>query len=293
MDVKDLKPKILPAICIGLVAFGLIVFIRGCFHGGPGKGFIEASGRIEGREYNVGTKVAGRVEEIDIREGQRVEAGELLAIVQSKQRVASLGAAEARLTEATANLGLAESEFERYDRLFKGNAIAKMKYDYVENRFVRAKEEFVAAQKEVEKMSADVEDTKITAPITGVVVTKIVRKGEVIAEGTPLATLVNMEDLYLKVFLVTDQAGKVSLGDEARIYPDAFPRDTFTAYVQQIGEKAEFTPKNVETKSQRAKLVFQIKLQVEENTDRKLKPGMPCSAIIRISDKASWRSVRR
>lgn len=293
MDLKNLVPKILPAIFIGLILVGLFVFVKGCFHGGPGKAFIEASGRIEGREYNVGTKVGGRIDDISISEGQNVEAGEVLAVVHSKQRVALLGAAEARLKEATSNLSLAKSEFERYDRLFKANAIAKMKYDRIENRYVQAKEDLVAAHREVDKMSADVEDTNIVAPISGTIVTKIVRTGEVVAEGTPLATLVNMDDLYLKVFLTTDRAGKVSLGDEAMIYPDAFPREKFEAFVQKVGQKAEFTPKNVETKSQRAKLVFEIKLQVKDNKSRKLKPGMPCDAVIKIDKKASWRSFRR
>lgn len=241
----------------------------------------------------MGTRVAGRVDEINITEGQKVEAGQVIAIIRSEQAKAMLGASEARLKEAKSNLELAKVKFQRYERLFKANAVAKMEYEYVENNYTAAKEDYTAAEKNVDKMRADVQDTEVVAPITGVVTTKIVRKGEVIAVGTPLATIVNMDDLYLKVFLVTDQAGKVTLGDEARIYPDAYPKQSFDAYVQKIGEKAEFTPKNVETKSQRAKLVFEIKLQVKDNSDRKLKPGMPCDAIIKIDKNASWRSVKR
>ena len=293
MDMKNLTPKILPAVFVGLVIFGIVVFMGRFSPGGVGKGFLEASGRIEGREYNVGTRVAGRVSEIDVTEGDKVEAGQVIAVIHSEQAHAMLGASEARRKEAESNLELAKVKFERYERLFKANAVAKMEYDNVENDYIAAQEDYVASQKHVDKMNADVQDTQVTAPITGIITTKIVRKGEVVAVGTPLATMVNMDDLYLKVFLVTDQAGKVSLGDEARIYPDAFPGEGFDAYVQRIGEKAEFTPKNVETKSQRAKLVFEIKLQVKDNTDRKLKPGMPCDAIIRIDKDASWRSVKR
>ena len=293
MEMKNVFPKILSFVFVALVIYGIFVFARGCSGAGVNKGFIDASGRIEGREYNVGTKISGRVDEIFIKEGQNVELGERLAMIYSKQSAALFEAAEARLKEADANLNLAKIEFERYERLFKANAVAKMEYDHVENSFIRAREEAIAAQKEVDKTGADVEDTKIVAPLSGTVVTKIVRKGEVIAAGTPIATIINMDDLYLKVFLTTETAGKVSLGDEARIYPDALPGKPFDAYVEFIGEKAEFTPKNVETKSQRAKLVFEIKLKIVDNKARMLKPGMPCEAVIKIDRNVSWPSYHR
>jgi len=293
MDIKSIVPKILPAVFIAFVAAGLVVFIGGYFGKGVSKSFLKVSGRVEGREYNVGTKMSGRVGEMFVSEGQNVEAGQNLAIIFSKQREALLAAANARLKEAEANLNLARVKFERYERLFKANAIAKMEYDRIENGFIRATEDMVAAGKESENRLADLDDTLIVAPITGTVVTKIVRKGEVIAAGTPLATLIDMDDLYLKVFLTTDFAGKVNLKDEARIYPDAFPNVAFDAYVDKIGEKAEFTPKNVETKSQRAKLVFEIKLKVKDNSSRRLKPGMPCEAVIMIGKNARWSSFKR
>lgn len=291
--MKNIFPKILPAIFIALILYGLFVFASGCMGPGTKSGFIEISGRLEGREYNVGTKVSGRVDEIYIKEGQVVEAGELLAVIYSKQSAALYEAAEARLKEAKANFDLAKIEYDRYERLFKASAVAKMEFDYVENRFLRAREAMTAAQKEVDKLGADIEDTKIVAPLAGTIVTKVVRKGEVVAAGTPIATIINMDDLYLKVFLTTELAGKVSLGDEARIYPDALPGKSFDAYVEFIGEKAEFTPKNVETKSQRAKLVFEIKLKVVDNKERFLKPGMPCDSVIKIDRNVSWQSYRK
>jgi len=228
-----------------------------------------------------------------VSEGQNVELDQDLAVIYSKQREALLEMSNARLKEAQANLDLASVKFERYERLFKANAIAKMEYDNIENKYIRAAEDLVAAGKESENRKADLEDTLIVAPITGTVVTKIVRKGEVIGVGTPLATLIDMDDLYLKVFLTTDFAGKVNLNDEAKIYPDAFPKEAFDAFVDKIGEKAEFTPKNVETKSQRAKLVFEIKLKIKDNSSRKLKPGMPCEAVIKIGKNARWSSFKR
>lgn len=293
MEMKNIFPKILPLVFVALVIYGLVVFAQGCIGQKTSAGFTDVSGRIEGREYNVGTKVAGRVDELLIKEGQTVESGDPIAVIYSKQSTAIYESASAKLKEATANLNLAKTEFERYERLFKSNAVAKTEYDHVENAYIRAKEEEVAAQKDVDKASADIEDTKIVAPLSGTIVTRVVRKGEVIAAGTPIATIINMDDLYLKVFLTTETAGKVTLGDEARIYPDAFPGKSFDAFVEYVGEKAEFTPKNVETKSQRAKLVFEIRLKVSDNKERLLKPGMPCEGVIKIDRNVSWQSYRR
>lgn len=291
---KNKASMILLLIFITLILYGLIVFMGSCSRGTNLKrGFIEVSGRIEGREYHAGTRVAGRVDEMLVREGQEVEAGQGIAHIYSRQRLALLGQAEARVKETEANLRLAQIEYERYGRLFAAEAIPKMKYDRVVNNYTVTTEEVVAAKKELEKRRADLQDTAIVAPISGVVVTKIVRLGEVIAVGTPLVTVINMDELYLKVFLATDFAGKVSLGDEAKIFPDSLPSGSFDAYVDRIAQKAEFTPKNVETKSQRAKLVFEIKLKVMDNKGHKLKPGMPCNAVIKIKKNASWKSYRR
>ncbi|MFH1305180.1 MAG: efflux RND transporter periplasmic adaptor subunit [Candidatus Omnitrophota bacterium] len=277
-----------------LAIFGGIVFIGTYFAGRNERdGFLDVSGRMEGREYHAGTKFAGKVDQMWVKESQVVKAGQKIAHIHSPQLHAMIARAEARLRETESDLNLAELEYQRYARLFRERAVAKTEYDHVENRYVQAKENVVAAKREIDKLKADIEDTTIVAPISGVIVTKIVRKGEVIASGTPLVTIINMDDLYLKVFLSTDIAGKVNLGDEARVFPDALPDEEFKAVVDRIAEKAEFTPKNVETKSQRAKLVFQIKLKILENTDHRLKPGMPSNGAIKIDKKASWQSYQQ
>ncbi len=277
-----------------LVVFGGIVFI-GTYFGGRSEraGFLDVSGRMEGREYHAGTKFAGKVDQMWVKEGQTVEAGQKIAHIHSRQLHAIIARAKAHLREAESDLNLAELQYQRYARLFRERAVAKTEYDHIENQYIQAKENVIASKREIDKLNADLEDTTIVAPISGVIVTKIVRKGEVIASGTPLVTIINMDDLYLQIFLSTDIAGKVNLGDEARVFPDAMPDEEFKAVVDRIAAKAEFTPKNVETKSQRAKLVFQIKLKILENTNHRLKPGMPANGTIKIDKKASWQSYRQ
>ncbi|OGC08361.1 hypothetical protein A2230_00090 [candidate division WOR-1 bacterium RIFOXYA2_FULL_36_21] len=280
---------ILSAILFCIILYGLLVFAGNLF--GINKdtnGFIKISGRIEGTEYHAASEVAGKVINFNVEEGQSVIEGEKIAIIDSPQLNSIIGQAEAYLRKAELNLKLTKKEFDRATQLVKGNAIEKQSYDEVESKYLVAKEDFLAAKNQLEKLMADKADTVITAPTSGKIMTKIVQVGEVVGVGVPLVTIINMNDLFLKAFLPTEIAGKISLNDEAKIYSDAFPLEPFDAVVNKIAEKAEFTPKNVETKSQRANMVFEIKLKIKENKGYKLKPGMPAEAIIRIDKNVDW-----
>ena len=277
---KNKTRDIIVLIFILLMVYGLFVFIGMYFSGEDmRKGFMNVSGRIEGYEYHASTRASGKVLEMFVDEGDNVTQGQVIATIQSKQQ-------KALFEEANSKLHLAELEYNRYKNLFEKKAVAKNDYD-------RAKENYDVASETVARTKADLEDATVVAPISGTVVLKIVRPGEVVAAGTPLVTIINMNDLYMQIFLATDYAGKINLGDEAKIFPDALLKTDFLAYVNRISPKAEFTPKNVETKSQRAKLVFGMKLKVKENKGLKLKPGMPSSGVIKFAKKAKWNEYKR
>lgn len=287
-----LKPSIiLSAILFCIILYGVFAFMGNLLGlNGNNHGFVKISGRIEGTEYHAAAEVGGKVINLTIEEGQDVLAGQQIADIESPQISAILDKAKATLHKTELNLKLAKKEFDRASQLAQENAIEKKYYDKTESEYQVAKEEFLVAKNELQKLTADQADTVITAPISGKVVTKIVQSGEVIGIGVPLVTIINMDDLFLKAFLPTEIAGKISLNDEALIYADALPGEYFDAYVNKISAKAEFTPKNVETKSQRANMVFEIKLKIKENKGYKLKPGMPAEALIRTDKNVKWTS---
>lgn len=128
----------------------------------------------------------------------------------------------------------------------------------------------------------------ITAPIDGIVLTKNVEGGEVVAAGAAVYTLVNPGDMWLRVFIPEDQIGRVRLGQPAQITVDTFAGRTFPAHVSEIRSQAEFTPGNVQTKEDRVKLVFGVKLQLD-NRYGELKPGMPADATISVGQTAPAR----
>lgn len=131
-------------------------------------------------------------------------------------------------------------------------------------------------------------DLTITAPTNGTITTRMIDVGEVVAAGTPLLELVDLDRLYLKVYVPEVQIGKIRLGLPARIYTDAFPNQPYEATVKYISSKAEFTPKEVQTPDERVKLIFPVKLYLDENPDHRLTPGLPADAVIRWKDDVAW-----
>jgi HlyD family secretion protein len=167
-------------------------------------------------------------------------------------------------------------------------------------RKIRAKESEVAAlghrRDEADAALAEaesiLEDLTITAPTAGTVTTRMVDVGEVVSAGTPLLELVDLDRLYLKVYVPEILIGKLRLNLPARIYIDAFPEQPFEATVRYISSKAEFTPKEVQTPDERVKLIYAVKLYLEENPDHRLTPGLPADAVIRWREDEAWTRPR-
>jgi HlyD family secretion protein len=136
------------------------------------------------------------------------------------------------------------------------------------------------------------EDLTVVAPAAGIVTARLVEPGEVVAAGTPLLDLVDLDRLYLKVFVPEAQIGKLRLGLPARIHTDAFPDRPFPAVVLHIAARAEFTPKEVQTPDERVKLVYAVKLFLEANPEHRLTPGLPADAVIRWQEGVAWKRPR-
>jgi HlyD family secretion protein len=152
-----------------------------------------------------------------------------------------------------------------------------------------ARDHAEAALAEAESVRGDL---TVTAPTAGIVMTRMVDGGEVVTAGAPLLDIVDLDRLYLKVFVPEAQIGKLRLGLAARVHADAFPDRWFPATVRYIAARAEFTPKEVQTPDERVKLVYPVKLYLEANPEHRLTPGLPADAVIRWKDDVEWRAPR-
>jgi HlyD family secretion protein len=156
----------------------------------------------------------------------------------------------------------------------------------------RAEAEIRAAEESLAEAQSVLDDLSIHAPAAGVIVTRMVDVGEVVAAGAPLLEIVDLDRLYLKVYVPEFEIGKLRRGLKARIFTDAFPDEPFPAEVRYIASQAEFTPKEVQTREERVKLVYAVRLYLEGNPDHRLTPGLPADAMIRWREEAAWVSPR-
>lgn len=254
-------------------------------------GFASANGRLEAEYVDIASKLPGRVVEMLVEEGAMVRAGSVVARLDASEIEAQLRAAEAQVRraerlreQAQANVALrasertlARQELERASTLQQRGFGTDQLRDQRQSQLRTAEAAHTAALAAVEEAraaidaaNADVErlktvlkDTVLLAPIDGRVQYKLVRAGEVVAAGARVATLIDLSDIYMTVFLPAREAGRLNIGDDARLVLDPFPTYVIPATVSFVASDAQFTPKSVETKDEREKLVFRVKLRID------------------------------
>lgn len=283
-------------------------------------GFASGNGRLEATEVDVATKIAGRLAELGPREGDWVESGSVVGRLDADDLRAQLRAAEAQVVQAQkavdetragvrkskADATLAGKTLKRSEELVGRGFISRNKLDsdqtgmegamagmaQASSRVAEAEAAVATAHARVDSLRATLNDTSLKAPISGRVLYRLAEAGEVLAAGGKALTLVDLSDMYMTVYLPTDKAGQVALGAEARIVLDALAEQAIPATVSFVAPKAQFTPREVETRSEREKLMFRIKLRADPAwlaAHRDLaKGGMPGVAYVRLDANAAW-----
>ena len=155
-----------------------------------------------------------------------------------------------------------------------------------------AKSSVEANEGSVEKIEADIKDSALKTPRDGRVQYRVAQPGEVVPAGRPVLSLVDLSDVYMTFFLPTAYAGNVSIGEEARLILDAAPQYVIPAYISFISDVAQFTPKSVETATEREKLMFRIKAQIPKEFLKEhiaqIKTGLPGVAYLRLDPEKPW-----
>src|SRR5215472_947877 len=200
------------------------------------------------------------------------------ALSQWKVAKNEVAAARSGLAKATKELAQAELGWKRIHA--KEDEVAALE---------RQRDQAEAVWNEAESVLADL---TLRAPANGTITTRMVDVGEVVTAGAPLFEVVDLDRLYLKVYVPENQIGKIRLNLPARIHTDAFPDRPFDATVRYIASKAEFTPKEIQTPDERVKLIYAVKLYVKENPDHQLTPGLPADAVIRWKEDVAWKKPR-
>ncbi len=284
------------------------------------EGIAFGNGRLEAVQVDIATKIPGRVATVEVREGDLVDPKQILALIDSAQLRAKLlraeadiasarsmvAQAEAQIAQAKAQLKLSERELERASTLVKRGHTSQETYDTrLSQRDVskanlaaaratqisrqRGVDAAIAVKKEIESQIAD---CRLVSPTIGRVLYRLAEPGEVLPAGGKVMTLVNLAEVYMEIFLPAAIAHRLAIGSDARIVIDGADF-AVPATVTFVSPKAQFTPKQVETATEREKLVFRVKVRVPTDLVKKhidfVKTGIRGVAYVRPgASPPSW-----
>lgn len=227
---------------------------------------------------------------------------ELLAGARSQE----IASAEAALRSAAQRAETARRDLARARTLFEGGAISRQALDQAETAVevaesaheqareslgllregpraetIQAQRAQVAqARANVARVEATLANAVVTAPMSGLVTIKHRRPGETVAPGTPVITLLDRSDRWVRIYVREDQIGRVRIGMPASIASDTYPDQRYEGRVVFIGSEAEFTPRNIQTEAERTKLVYPVKVQITGDEAHALKPGLPADVVL-------------
>lgn len=297
----------------------------------PESGVLRVSGNVEMTDAEVSFKIAGRVAERLLSEGETVKTGQVVARLDTSElaqeaalRKAEVRAAEAALAEletgsrpeeiaqaeavvrrSQADVTRARADLKRLERLYEQDNVSVQDYDAAKTVVAVAEAKLREAQEQlrlvrkgprvekIERSRAQLQQTKealalaetrlsyaiLTSPLTGLVLSHNIEPGEYVAAGTPIVTVGDLEHVWLRAYVNETDLGRVKVGQTATVTTDTFPDKAYEGRVSFIASQAEFTPKSVQTEKERVKLVYRIKITID-NPHMELKAGMPADAKI-------------
>ena len=228
-----------------------------------------------------------------IEDESRRDTGRIRALL-SAQAVSQqqVDQADARWKVAIAEIAVARATLEQATQELRQAELGWQRIRVKEAEVAALERQRDQAEATLAEAQSVLDDLTIVAPTNGTVTTRMVDVGEVVAAGAPLLELVDLDRLYLQVYVPEVQIGKVRLDLPAKVYTDAFPAQPFDATVRYIASKAEFTPKEVQTTDERVKLIYAVRLYLTDNSDHRLTPGLPADAVIRWKDNVAWIKPR-
>jgi HlyD family secretion protein len=279
-----------------------------------------ANGRLEAEQVEIATKYAGRIAVVLAREGDTVQAGQVLARMDTAELEAQLQSAKAQVRKAEAEKVAAEAQIVQRisDRTFQEQELRRTstlnrqgwatgeKLDDISNRLKQAQANYdlaaatrdaaaaaiTAGQGEVARLQSQIRDSTLIAPTFGRIQYKLAQPGEVLSAGGRVLTLLDLSDVYMTIFVPARVAGPLGVGDEARVTLDPRPGYVFPAKITFVATEAQFTPKTVETPEEREKLMFRVKLSGDaallKQYEKQLKTGIRGIGYVRTERDAAW-----
>lgn len=283
-----------------LLYIGMALMLFSACSGNDGD--YDASGSFEATEIIVSAEASGKIERLDIKEGQLLEKGEQVGLIDTTQlylqkmnllsnikgvrsQQPNIAAQTASIKEQIAKL---ERERRRTQSLMEANAATQKQLDDINSQIDVLQKQLSASESTLQKSSQNItaqssaldiqieqiedrlQKSNITSPIKGTVLNKYAEQGELANMGTPLFKIADIDNMILRVYVTNDQISAIQLNDTVGVYVDASKENEnnmkkYEGVVTWISDKSEFTPKTIQTKNERANLVYAMKVLVKNN----------------------------
>jgi HlyD family secretion protein len=364
------RKRIFIILLVIAAAFAGVAFSSGWFRRDPS---LQGSGTVEARDIRVGSKIAGRIDKVLVREGDTVKAGQVLVTFDDRELLASLQQTQANaekaergyrpeeIAEARGAADAAKAEYEqrqngyrhediaaaqadfdrakadevrtrldaqRYDALADKDLVSKQQRDTADANWRMAlaaqenaqhkldelqrgyrPEEIAAAKARYEQADATFQkmlrgnrpedvalakaaysfdqarfrESQVVAPADSTVEVLDVRPGDLVAPNTPVATLLERDQIYVRIYIPETEIGHVQLGQKAEVRVDSFPNTVFDGTVEQINQQAEFLPRNVQTREERVHQVFGVKVRIDDRSNQ-VRAGMAADVKLKAAN---------
>lgn len=267
----------------------------------------------EGSHVTAGALLA-KLEQSDYRQQVDIDQATVamrdaeLRLATSGSRLQEKKSAEQALLDSQATLELATADNQRYQTLFEKGEVPAQTSDAYSANLKRAQSAYERARQNLNMIAEGVRAeqiaihkaalhsalqtlelakirlgyTSLYAPFSGVALVRHTERGEVVAAGTPVVTIADLDHLWLRAYVSETDVGRITLGQKVQVKSDTFPSKSYPGKVSYISSQAEFTPKSVETHKERVTLVYRVKIDLE-NSSREFKPGMPADAYLDLS----------
>lgn len=267
---------------------------------------FDACGQIDAEQVTISAEAAGRIISLDLKEGDALAAGQIVGAVDSVQTALQISeleqrrdGAKSRLIDIAAQqapqkqqLASLENDYRRFSALLKSDAATQKQVDDISSQIDILKSQIAAQKQTWERNNSSVQSEistyeiqlaqkrdqlakcRICSPVSGTVLTKYANEGESVTVGKPLFKLADLSDIYVRAYFTTSQLASLKLGDTLTVIPDdgsGNPKE-YSGRLIWISSQAEFTPKNIQTRDERADLVYAVKVSVPN--DGSIRLGM-------------------
>lgn len=278
--LTEKKSRYVSVIAGAVLVVGLLLLF-GWYQERLRAGIVKVSGTIEGDNVRISFRVGGQITELLTDEGQVVRTGDVVARLDTDELTKIRDEAAASLAAEKYRYELAALDYVRFENLYKAGAVSAKDRDDAKTKADSSKANVEQLRAKLALAETRLGYADLASPLNGFILVKSALPGEVVKEGAPVFTSIDLNDVWVTAYINETDLARVKLNQKAHVMTDTFRGKKYPGWVSYISQEAEFTPKYIQTTEERVKLVYRIKVRVD-NTSLDLKPGMPADAYIEV-----------